>query len=512
MRNDGADVLFDDYLEEGTGFESFRKAMRDHAARTGFSVIYPSNIEFLSFHKTELRAAENGGSKKAHLYFIINRDTLKRMESTGAPLPIANLWEDKNSTEMEERRKFFRNIEETTKLMMKVTDTKGADHFFGISSYAMSTLATRAGMGGERIHTPSLFRDCDIANGLLRVADKNASEKERRRTDRLAGDGITIMYRRRLFEKKNKRRTAGGTGMVYAAFSGNYKPFDAKLPLQIIESINGKAPLGEMVVTDWSIDHGITSVRIEFPDKAKELAKRYGLDKPIIPGILIVTSDCGLSSMTVKGTVRFKSAKSDGSDGYAVIANVSVKHHCFVNQDVDSDHVLKLIEESIYPAYDSYIEQYAAVKDAVPDDNETKTAIDRQKRKAAIQEAVLHALQKTEISSLVGKKKCYLLADAYCEEFKNKPFTVGTFFERLISDRTLTEEARSADDDSEIVASKNDLMNSAMNRLRIEIAKAPFVMMDTERAKKKDSGKKQTKNPDQPAKIGVARKQATKAG
>lgn len=509
MRNDSADVLFDDYIEEGTGIESFRKAMRDHAARTGFAVIYPSNIEFLSFHKTELRAADGGGSKKAHLYFILNRDTLKSMESTGTPFPVANMWEDRREPETEERRKFFKNIEETTKLMVKITDAKGASHFFGISNYAMSTLATRAGVGGDKIHEPSLFRNCDIADGLLRVADKNAPKKERRRTDRLAGDGITVMYRRRLFERKNKRRTAGGMGMIYAAFSGNYKPFDVKLPMQIVDKIEASGMFGSPEVTSWSIDHGITSVRIEFPEKAKKLAKEHGLKNPIVPGILIATSDCGLSSMTIKGTIRFENAKADG--GYAVIANASIKHHCFVGQDVDADHIMSLIEEDIYPEFDNYVKRYAAVKDMATDNNDTGTAIDRQKRKAAIQTAILNAFQKTDMSSLIGKKKCCILADAYCEEFRKKAFTIGAFIERLISDTSLTEEARSAEDDSDDIIPRNDLTNSALNRLRMEMAKAPFVMMEEKKAKER-TGEKKVKDAKPERKVRAARKQATKAG
>lgn len=110
-----------------------------------------------------------------------------------------------------------------------------------------------------------------------------------------------------------------GVYKLYSLLSSKFCYISQKLVSQIVEEIDPMHTMGKPVCNHWTLNNSYADVFVEFPEKAEELRKTYGISKDLVPGILISKSDIGFCAITIKGTWRYKNSIS-------VFETVSKKH------------------------------------------------------------------------------------------------------------------------------------------------------------------------------------------
>lgn len=184
------------------------------------------------------------------------------------------------------------------------------EKYFTASSLA-STMATRIGSGGHNASRPSYKRDAYFAE-LLGVEE---------------GDVQLLV------------RSIGNIHKAFAMHSSQYTLVPQITMMDIIRNIGHG--LGKPVCKGWTVSHFCSEVRLEFPERAEDFAKVYGIDYSIIPGLKLYTSDVGRSSVCALGTWNFGDAVI-GSDIY------TRKHRGMV----DPGQILKEIDKKIFSKYE----------------------------------------------------------------------------------------------------------------------------------------------------------------
>ena len=134
-------------------------------------------------------------------------------------------------------------------------------------------------------------------------------------------------------------RSIGKVHKAFAMHSTQYTLVPQITMMDIIRKI--EHGLGKPVCKGWTVSHFCSEVQLEFPERAVDFAKVYGVDHDITPGLKLLTSDVGRSSVCALGTWNFGDAVI-GSDIY------TRKHR----GKVDSDQILKEIDKKIFSKYE----------------------------------------------------------------------------------------------------------------------------------------------------------------
>lgn len=170
----------------------------------------------------------------------------------------------------------------------------------------------------------------------------------------------------------------GGIQKVMALFSEKYAYIPQTTLLTVIEQIS--ADMQEIpACSRWEVNHYISSVYLEFPQKARALSEQYQLPDLLIPGLKIYTSDVGDASLSARPTWRI-------GGSLAVGKAVTVSH--MAKEDV-SDFFPR-IQENILGSYEQFIQRLKAMQ-GVPIVDPSGT--------------LKKLFQKLQLTSIVGKKK-----------------------------------------------------------------------------------------------------------
>lgn len=184
------------------------------------------------------------------------------------------------------------------------------DKFFTADTL-ISTMALRIGTGGSNIKRPSFKRDAYFAE-LLGVEEQD----------------VKLLV-----------RSVDGIKKAFAMHSGRYTLVKQTLILDIIGNI--AHGLGKPVCKNWEVTNSRTEVYLEFPQKAMDFTKTYGLPKKVVPGLRLITSDVGESSVCAIGTWRL--------DGTPFGVEVYTRKHV---GRIDPEKILKQIGQKIFVKYD----------------------------------------------------------------------------------------------------------------------------------------------------------------
>jgi hypothetical protein len=131
-----------------------------------------------------------------------------------------------------------------------------------------------------------------------------------------------------------------GIKKVFSILSGKYTLVDQKFIFDVIENLETSGELGAPKCKEWEVTHFLTSVLVEFPEKAEELRTHYGMKEKFIPGIWIGTSDTGDSSVKVRGTWRY---------GSSLLFSDEVRRKHIGN--IDCNDILKEVRTHIFDKY-----------------------------------------------------------------------------------------------------------------------------------------------------------------
>jgi hypothetical protein len=187
--------------------------------------------------------------------------------------------------------------------------------FFFPSSNAIGGIAARAGLGGEAVSIPEheLFAlimrrytiDPHIATLIVRQSDESKGRK------------------------------------VIACRSEQYAYIPQSLLCSIIDGFS--EDLGSPTCKNWEVSQFFTRIYIEFPKVAKDIAKTYGLESKIMPGVILCTSDSGESSITARGTFKI---------GGRFVYTEEYKHKH--QGAIDLKKILKSISKSVFDKYTAF--------------------------------------------------------------------------------------------------------------------------------------------------------------
>ena len=336
-------LLKDSYTKTGTELKELEEALREMDSMTEFEPQSTLNITLLSLLKGT--ALEDG--KVQFRQFSPEKGELPKIS-----LPL----------EKGEYKKFLEplNRELRENQLMLMVNNKP----YYTSGSAISSMGLRAGISGNNLGIPSHNRNAYIAE-LFQVDEND----------------VQMVVRK-----------AGNIKKVFAVHSERY----TRIPQVILTDIIGQIRhgLGIPVCHEWHINHDRSWAHVEFPEKAEDISKTYGLPDIIIPGLRIGTSDLAKSSVFAEGTWRFNA-------GVSVSNRYSHKH----DGEIDSETILKGIDNSIFIHYTKVPEALCALMEIEVTDI------------PEVVESVFKQIGLYDKKLEIGKKRLTELQNAFCNQF-----------------------------------------------------------------------------------------------
>lgn len=204
-------------------------------------------------------------------------------------------------------------------------------------------------------------------------------------------------------------RNQEGVDKVYATLSGKYTYVPQSILMEIIDKFDIKKVLGKVVCKYWEMTHTCTRVFLEFPDKAEELQKSYGITKDLVPGMILEKSDIGECSITLKGTWRYGK--------YPVIEKEIRKKH---SGRVDIPEIIDHAQKEIFDQYTLFPERLCKLMKINITDPAWKALGSRKFRelnREVIANVVRQVFRQIELVKAVTKKNEKLIYENLCNEF-----------------------------------------------------------------------------------------------
>ena len=198
---------------------------------------------------------------------------------------------------------------EESLLFLEMNDSGKIEHSYVMSEHAMLTLLQKVQLKGRPLYDPAdaFLRNSFIASEL-RARTRDVSEKP-----------IKIIY-----------REVDGICKIFAFTSDSYQEFLQKGIEYIIDDILNMDSFGKAYCKDWNICQTFTEISFLYPDYAKEMAVKYGIDKDVIPMIRYSTSDtCDACLCVDYGWLMRNTFISQGF--------ISQKHYGTASEDITKD-------------------------------------------------------------------------------------------------------------------------------------------------------------------------------
>ncbi len=366
--------LRDDWFITGNTLESFNEAVEELASVTDHVLVNPKNLALISVFK---KAGDRYGCaviEPKHItgmYYAqetFDVDTGKP-SAVGVPLlpcPISKV----DETLMDES---------TEKAGFVVAVDKRPWY---VSESARGQLLNRIGLAGQRASSHSLPMTICIADAMVSLTEK-----------------LTLAVRK---DDQNRHK-------IFGVLSAKYQPVSQNTLNEIIAKLLADKTLGEPVVKEWIIDHSYTRLYIEFPDAAEEFAATYGLSDKNIPGLVVMSSDTGDCSVSVKGTYR-----RPGSRNYAIVDEVSHRHI----GNLDPDEIVKACDDEVIAEFRKLPEALAEKIGSVIGNGDVSTPEGRVKNGKAVRSSIRRAMEELGINKALAdsKKRLKDLSAALCAE------------------------------------------------------------------------------------------------
>lgn len=254
--------LRDNWSVSGNDFEEFKRQVHDVDSKTGvIDVKSASNIMLLSL-KTK--------KDKQYEFYVLDDDNIEAFNA-GNDVAITNAVLE---------APLFEEMAKTTGLLLIYDNVK-----YILSKDAIFSLGERANINGTHLQRKSFIRDLYLAEGLF-----PPDEKIR----------IKMVYKKEVHKRGGK---VYALRKVFSCMGTKFIHEPLSTVADIAEEVLTSHPFGKAVCRNWFINHKFCSIQLEFPEYDA------GLPDNIIPGIRIITSDTGHSSLRVMSTFRV-----DGSE------------------------------------------------------------------------------------------------------------------------------------------------------------------------------------------------------
>lgn len=415
--------LNDDFKMVGNKLSEFKDALTEVANCTESEKICTSELTVLSYNNT--------ASTEDKLVFISLPAGAPWKGTEGSGLASGVLYTNKILANGN-----FRSLVNEMKNGIKTMLTCNRKTFF-VSMIALDSLGRRSKFGGGRLLTHDLARNINLAQGLESPSSKK---------------NATLIYR----EFQNVKK-------VFSVFSEKYAYIPQTVLIEILNILE-IGPMGKMVCRDWEINHEISSIHIEFPEKADEFQQIYNLPDKYIPGLYLATSDTGHCSLTARTTWRIGGSISHGF-GINEDDSSGVKGKRKHMGNIDSEQFCEKADKEIFSKYSKLPERLCDLmtKDITNPSWNLNDKKDMRKNKEAIAETIKYVFKKIQMVASIGKGLEKQLFEALCDEID--PSLSYTAYDIVTMIMGLAERV-------------DGIAKSTENNLRSVISKAPYVNFD----------------------------------
>ena len=349
------DFLTDNWEEMGLSIEEFKDTVAEVAKVTNFAKVNTKELSILSFRGVE----EDGrlGFYRFNPMEVVRKNT----EDPIAPHQIMSM---KPSAIL--KKGDFQN------LLNELMNDTGVLFYNGVRCMFVSkkVLTTRLqpfGLNGDFLGEKSYARDLMIAHQF----------------------GEKALFRTLITREEN------GISKVFSILGERYRHVPQDILVKIYDELTKGGVMGTPDCHFWQMDHFITKIQIEFPDKADEFQTLYGLPNKIVPGIILETSDTGDCSIRVKGTWRTNNSTS-------LHEEVAKKHI----GNLKIADLLKDVESSIFSEYTKLPEALCELMsyDVTDPSWDLSTATGLSKNNKRIEGVLKSAFKKLKIVDAIGKQ------------------------------------------------------------------------------------------------------------
>lgn len=315
--------LNDEWMETGNSFDSLKEGIKKMEEATEIKEVPMNDIYFLSvsdlgtgYCAIPLHADECFKKTKASLSlrkYPIDMDSYIKAGYDGEIVTSAF----QNGLFMIESNKKL----STAKIKKMIENGS----YVPVSEKAMSTISNRISHFGFGFFSERLIRDLSISSKF----DKPIP--------------VSVISR---------KDPDSGLKKVFAVMSQKYAAIPQEVLIKMVNHLLEKeTSLGEALCSSWSISHSVTRVYIEFPEKEKEFTELYELPEPMIPGIMLETSDIGDCALRMRGYFRFETNN---------FVNYMEEEYARIHSGTfDFSELIDAVKTSIFPKYCTYPEHLA---------------------------------------------------------------------------------------------------------------------------------------------------------
>ncbi len=249
-----------------------------------------------------------------------------------------------------------------------------------VSANAKATLCLRGKIAGEWTARCSFFQTMDIMEAL------NYWRGE-----------MTMVVR----ECENPN-TGKLENKVFAFLSSKYTDIPLRILPKVIKTIMVDGKLGRAEVYGWYMDHTFTEIQIEFPDAGDDFATLSGLKTPVIPGLIMMSSDTGSSSLIIRGTYRVK-----GGNRYVVLDEFAHKH----SGTITTEDILDACDKQIMSNFRKLPEALADKMSKIIGTGKVDTPQEMAANLQAVADAIKGAMKKLGVNAELGKSRAKVLLE-----------------------------------------------------------------------------------------------------
>lgn len=358
--------LLDTWSKVGTSIEDFKDTIKLVSDKTSFTKINSKELTVMSYR---------GKNEEGTLEFVaFNPLYVHNDKGEISPYKVANI-----------KPQSILSKGDFGQLIKEATDDVGVLLYNSVRCLFVSkkVLTTRLqpfGLNGDFLAEPNYARD-------LLIAKQFGSKALFRTLVTREHDGIT---------------------KVFSILGERYRHLPQEILIDVYDSLTGGGVMGNPECAFWEMTHFMSSIRIEFPEKADEFQTLYGLPHKLIPGIILETSDTGDCSIKVKGFWRVKNSIS-------LISEVSKKH----TGKVSIEDLLRDVNETIFSEYTRLPEALCELMDMDLADPSWKlnTSSGASKNLKRIEGILKSAFKQLKIVEAIGKQAEVSLLEQLIQEF-----------------------------------------------------------------------------------------------
>ena len=362
--------LLDSFSMTGNSLSKFEAVLDEMLRCTIFEKKSSRDVQLLSYVEDD---------DKNIVFYKLNPDNLHSGSTT---YPIAMPRVSLSKAKVLKRGNFEKILEEVKETKLAIHDTTKT---YFVSKNVFATMDA-FGLKGSFLETPCLERDIMVAKQFS------------------YGRNCTLVT-----------KTFGDARKVFAVLSDKYTTVPQSVLVDIVNNIEKKNILGKVVCRHWEVNHFASLLYVEFPEKAEELKKFYGLSADFVPGLFLATSDTGDCSLTIRGTWRI-------GNSYSLHKEVKRKH----TGKIDIEKIISDIDKTIFAEYAKLPETLCDLMsfDITDPSWDLSTTKGQRRNEKAVADTLMSVFQQIALVKAIGKKTEKSLREQLCSEFDySLPYT-----------------------------------------------------------------------------------------